>query len=96
MGSRLYVGNLSFDCTETELREFFEEQGRPVREVHVVMDRETGRSRGFAFVEMETPADARATIEEVDGRELMGRPLRVNVARERGRRPDRPRRPPRD
>jgi RNA recognition motif-containing protein len=83
MGTRLYVGNLSYNVTEPELREVFGEGGRNVVDVKVVMDRETGRPRGFAFVEMSTPEEASAVIESLSGREIQGRPINVSEARER-------------
>ena len=83
MGTRLYVGNLSYNVTEPELREAFSEGGRNVVEVKVVMDRESGRPRGFAFVEMGSPDDAAAVIETLNGREIQGRPINVSEARER-------------
>ena len=83
MGTRLYVGNLSYNVTEPELREAFGEGGRNVVEVKIVMDRETGRPRGFAFVEMGSPDDASAVIETLNGRTIQGRPISVSEARER-------------
>ncbi len=83
MGTRLYVGNLSYNVTEPELREAFAEGGRNVVEVKVVMDRETGRPRGFAFVEMATAEDASAVIESLNGRTIQGRAIAVSEARER-------------
>lgn len=83
MGTKLYVGNLSYSTTETSLRAAFESNGRSVKEVAVVSDRETGRPRGFAFVRMGTDAEAQAAIAEMDGYELDGRRLRVNEAQER-------------
>jgi RNA recognition motif-containing protein len=83
MGTRLYVGNLSYNVTEPELREVFAENGRNVVEVKIVMDRETGRPRGFAFVEMGTAEDAAAAIETLTGRAVQGRPISVSEARER-------------
>jgi hypothetical protein len=85
MGTKLYVGNLSYQTTEASLRSAFEEGGRQVTEVAVMMDRETGRPRGFAFVRMGTEADAQAAIAQWNGRELDGRALRVNEAEERPR-----------
>ena len=82
MGKRLYVGNLSYDTTEDSLREAFSEGGS-VTDLHILIDRETGRSRGFGFVEMSTEPEAQAAIEAWDGRELDGRRLKVNEARER-------------
>ncbi|MCC6409748.1 MAG: RNA-binding protein [Planctomycetes bacterium] len=83
MGTKLYVGNLSYSTTETSLRAAFETNGRSVKEVAVISDRETGRPRGFAFVRMGTDAEAKAAIEELDGFELDGRRIRVNEAQER-------------
>ncbi|HEB51641.1 MAG TPA: RNA-binding protein [bacterium] len=88
MSTRLYVGNLSFNSTEDAITRAFEQDSRSVQSVSVVTDRETGRPRGFAFVEMATEADARAAIEALDGTELDGRTLRVNEARERQPRSD--------
>ena len=83
MGKRLYVGNLSYNVTEIELREVFAEGGRNVVEVKVVMDRDTGRPRGFAFVEMGTDDEATGAISSLSGREIQGRPINVSEARER-------------
>jgi RNA recognition motif-containing protein len=82
MSTRLYVGNLSFSTTGDTIRDLFGAHGQ-VTDVHVVMDRETGRPRGFAFVTMGTPAEAEAAIAEINGRTVDGRPLRVNQAEER-------------
>ncbi|MBJ22529.1 MAG: RNA-binding protein [bacterium] len=82
MGKRVYIGNLPFSLTEEELRETFERHGA-VTAVDIITDRESGRPRGFAFVEMEDPAAADAAIEFLDGSELGGRNLRVNEAQER-------------
>ena len=82
MGRRLYVGNLSYDTTELELREVFGTVGT-VAEAKIVTERETGRPRGFAFVEMSTEAEAKAAVEQLSGRELGGRTLNVNEAQER-------------
>jgi RNA recognition motif-containing protein len=82
MGNRLYVGNLSFNSTTDSIRETFASCGT-VTDVHVVMDRETGRSRGFAFVTMSTDAEAQKAIAETNGAMVDGRPLRVNEAEER-------------
>ncbi|MBI4822118.1 MAG: RNA-binding protein [Deltaproteobacteria bacterium] len=84
MGRKLYVGNLSYKITESELRDIFAESG-DVTDVKVVLDRETGRPRGFAFVEMATDADAGKAIESLNGREVMGRTMNVSEARERER-----------
>ena len=83
MGKRLYVGNLSYNVTEAELRDAVMAAGHDVAEVKVMMDRDTGRPRGFAFVEMATEEGARAAIEALNGRDLMGRTLNVSEARER-------------
>jgi len=72
MGNRLYVGNLSYGTTELELRELFGQMGT-VADAKVVMDRETGRPRGFAFVEMSSAEEALKAIEQINGRELDGR-----------------------
>src|SRR5215831_5473936 len=82
MGRRLYVGNLSYNTTELGLREAFGQIGT-VADVKVVMDRETGRPRGFAFVEMSSDQEAQQAIEQLNGRELDGRALKVNEAQER-------------
>ena len=82
MGNRLYVGNLSYDATVDSLRAVFAEAGE-VTDVHVVMDRETGRSRGFGFVTMGSAAEAAKAIAEMNGALLDGRALKVNEAEER-------------
>jgi RNA recognition motif-containing protein len=78
----IYVGNLSFKATEADLEDLFAAHGK-VSKAHVVTDRETGRSRGFGFVEMEDDAEGRAAIEALNGKEIEGRPLTVNEARPR-------------
>ena len=83
MGKRLYVGNLSFSITEADLNEAFKAEGHDVAEVKLVMDRETGRPRGFAFVEMATEAGAAHAIGSLNGRDLQGRTITVSEARER-------------
>ncbi|MCA8943942.1 MAG: RNA-binding protein [Planctomycetes bacterium] len=83
MTTRLYVGNLSFDSTEDSIIEAFEQDNRRVQSVTIMTDRETGRPRGFAFVDMASEDDARSAIEALDGAELDGRRLRVNEAQER-------------
>jgi RNA recognition motif-containing protein len=87
MSTRLYVGNLSFSSTADGIRAAFA-QGGEVTDVQLVTDRETGRSRGFAFVTMATDAMASATIASLNGALLDGRPLRVNEAEERQTRGD--------
>ena len=83
MGSRVYVGNLSWDTTEDNLRSAFAADGRTVKDVHIMTDRDTGRPRGFGFVEMATDTDAQSAIEALDGSNLDGRDIKVNEARER-------------
>jgi len=82
VGKRLYVGNIPFSATEAELSEAFSRHGG-VTVVDVITDRETGRPRGFAFVEMEDAAAAEAAIASLDGTDFGGRTLRVNEAQER-------------
>jgi len=95
MGKRLYVGNLPYDADEAALREVFAQDGRVVERVHIVLDRETQRPRGFAFVEMATDDQARQAIEKLEGKTFGTRALRVTEAEERrpggpsGPRPDR-------
>ena len=81
MGTKLYVGNLNYNTTEDTLRQAFSANGREVTSVSIIMDRETGRSRGFAFVEMATPEAASAALQELDGQELDGRMLRQTTCR---------------
>jgi RNA recognition motif-containing protein len=76
----IYVGNLSYQVTEEDIRGVFAEYGT-VKRVQVPQDRETGRPRGFAFVEMETDAEEDAAIDGLDGAEWMGRDLKVNKAK---------------
>lgn len=83
MGSRVYVGNLPFNVDEQQLRALFEEGGREVLEVKIVTDRDTGRPRGFAFVDMASQEDAQAAINSLNGSEVGGRTLTVSMARER-------------
>jgi cold-inducible RNA-binding protein len=82
MGKRLYVGNLSFNTTELTLRDAFGEAGT-ITDVKIVTDRETGRPRGFAFVEMGSDQEAQNAIAQLNGRELDGRTIKVNEAEER-------------
>ena len=82
MGRRLFVGNLSYNTTEVSLREIFGQVGT-VSEAKIVMDRETGRPRGFGFVEMGSDQEARAAIEQLNGRDVDGRAIAVNEAQER-------------
>ena len=80
--TNIYVGNLSFNASDDDLREAFEQYGE-VTSVNIIMDRETGRSRGFAFVEMADANNAKDAIENVDGTEIAGRSVKVNEARPR-------------
>ena len=79
---KLYVGNLSFETTENDLQDLFEQHGT-VNEVHLMMDRMTGKSRGFAFVTMNDDEQAKSAMSATNGHELNGRALNVNEARPR-------------
>jgi RNA recognition motif-containing protein len=83
---KLYVGNLAFETTENDLQDLFEQHGA-VNEVHLMMDRMTGKSRGFAFVTMNDNEQAKAAMSATNGKELNGRALNVNEARPREERP---------
>jgi cold-inducible RNA-binding protein len=85
MGTKLYVGNLSFRTTSDELRDAFAAVGT-VESASVIEDRDTGRSRGFAFVEMATAEEAAAAIEQFNGKDFGGRNLTVNEAKPRAER----------
>lgn len=78
----IYVGNLSYDTTDADLREAFERHGQ-VADARVIVDRYTDRSRGFGFVEMPNDAEAKTAISQMDGADLQGRTLKVNEARPR-------------
>ena len=84
----IYVGNLSYEATEDDLREAFSKFGQ-VASANVIKDRETGRSKGFGFVEMPTQQEAQNAIAGLNGKELKGRPMNVNEARPRTERRDR-------
>lgn len=84
MSSNLYVGNLTFNTTTADLESLFGAHGE-VMKAQVITDRETGRSRGFGFVEMTTSDSARAATEALNGQDVDGRPLTVNEAKERSR-----------
>jgi len=86
MGKKLYVGNLAYEMTNASLEELFAEFGT-VRSAQVIQDRDTGRSKGFGFVEMADDNAARAAIEALNEKEHNGRPLAVNEARPREDRP---------
>ena len=83
MSMKLYVGNLSYDTGEAGLRDAFGADGRIVEDVSIIMDRNTGQPRGFAFVTMQSEEDGRAAIQALDGQEIDGRTLKVNVAQDR-------------
>lgn len=83
---KMYVGNLSFNTSEGELRQMFEEFG-DVASVNIITDRETGRSKGFAFVEMASNASAESAMNKMNGADFQGRKLTVNEARPRTERP---------
>jgi len=82
MSKKLYVGNLSFQTTSQDLQQLFGQAGT-VESASVIEDRDTGQSKGFAFVEMSTEAEAAAAIEQFNGKEVSGRALKVNEARPR-------------
>lgn len=82
MSKKLYVGNLAFQTTSQDLQDLFAQAGT-VESASVIEDRDTGRSKGFAFVEMSTEAEAASAIEQFNGKELAGRTLTVNEARPR-------------
>ena len=82
MGRKLYVGNLSYDVTDSQLEQMCAEFGT-VESAQVIMDRDTGRSKGFGFVEMKTDQEAQAAIAALNGKEVDGRALAVNEARPR-------------
>jgi RNA recognition motif-containing protein len=86
MSNKLFVGNLSFNVTENDLNDAFAAHGT-VTETNLMMDRTTGRPRGFGFVTMSSPAEAEKAIEAMNGKELDGRALTVNIARPREDRP---------
>jgi RNA recognition motif-containing protein len=82
VGKKLYVGNLPYDTSDSALQEMFEEYGS-VQSAQVIMDRETGRSKGFGFVEMGSDEEAKSAINGMNGKEIGGRALTVNEARPR-------------
>ncbi len=86
MGSKLYVGNLSYNTTGSDLEQLFSQHGT-VRSAEVIADRETGRSKGFGFVQMGSDDEAQAAISALNGQEHDGRALRVNEAKPRENRP---------
>ncbi len=84
----IYVGNINYDATEADLREAFQQYGE-VDSVKIIMDRYTGRSKGFGFLEMPDDEEAKAAIEGLNGEEILGRPVRVDQARPRRSKPQR-------
>jgi RNA recognition motif-containing protein len=85
MATKIYVGNLSYDTTEEQIKEAFAGMGA-IESVSLVTDRDTGRSKGFAFVEMADQAEAKSAIEQLNGTEVDGRTMNVNEARPRAER----------
>ncbi len=88
MNTRLYVGNLSYTSTETEINDLFMQAGT-VEKCELMLDKFTSRSRGFAFVDMETAEEAVAAVNQLNNYDLGGRKLRVNIAKPREERPPR-------
>src|SRR5688572_6735579 len=86
--SRLFVGNLSYQTIENDLQEYFSQAGA-VTSVNLMLDKFTGKSRGFAFVEFASPADAQKAVEQFHGKEFQGRALTVNIAQPKEDRPPR-------
>ena len=86
MATKLFVGNLTYTSTENDLQDYFSQAGSVVS-VNIMQDRATGRSRGFAFIEMASPADAEKAISMFHQKDFQGRPLTVNEARPREERP---------
>ena len=82
--ARLFVGNLPFDATEAQIKQLIAGDNRTVRTVKIITDKETGRSRGFAFVDLDSDEEAKAAISELNGKDFGGRPLKVNEAEEKG------------
>ncbi|MBC8293746.1 MAG: RNA-binding protein [Proteobacteria bacterium] len=83
MAKKLYVGNLSYNTDDASLEAAFSADGRSVLSARVITDRDTGRSRGFGFVEFDDDGDAQSAMEAMDGQDLDGRTLRVNEANDR-------------
>ena len=82
MGKKVYVGNMSYDVSQADLEQMFGEHGT-VESAQIIMDRDTGRSKGFGFVEMSSDAEAQAAIGALDGKDSGGRALKVNEAKPR-------------
>jgi RNA recognition motif-containing protein len=83
MGKKLYIGNLSYEATDQDLQQVFSQAGT-CESAAVIMDRSTGQSRGFGFVEMSSDAEAQAAIQQLNGQDLKGRALKVNEAMDKG------------
>ncbi|HET8709067.1 MAG TPA: RNA-binding protein [Candidatus Saccharimonadales bacterium] len=88
MATNLFVGSLAYSATDDDLQQFFAQAGNVVS-AKVIMDRDSGRSKGFGFVEMGSDEEAKAAIDQLDGKELNGRAISVNEARPRPERPER-------
>ncbi|MEW6717497.1 MAG: RNA-binding protein [Chloroflexota bacterium] len=88
MENKLYVGNLSYNVSDADLQALFEQAGT-VKSVQIIKDRDTGRSKGFAFIEMETQEEAQKAISMFNGKEIEERALKVSIARPRKERDDR-------
>src|SRR3982751_3541141 len=82
--ARLFVGNLPFDTTAMQTKDVSSAATRPIRSVKIITDKDTGRSRGFAFVDLDSDEEAKAAIEELNGKDFGGRALKVNEAEEKG------------
>jgi len=89
MTNKIYVGNLNYETTEDDLRDVFKECGN-VLSIKIITDAYTGKSRGFGFIEMETESEAQQAIDTLNGREVNGNQIRVNVAKENRNRRTRP------
>ncbi len=87
MGRKLYVGNLPYSATEQELTDKFAESGT-VESAKLITDRDTGRSKGFGFIEMSSDAEAQAAIDSLNGTDYDGRPMKVNEAKPQQKRSD--------
>ena len=82
MNNKLYVGNLSFQCQESQLENLFQDCGE-VKSVKIITDRESGKSRGFGFVEMSSEEEAQSAVDKMNGQEVDGRSLKVSIAHDK-------------